>query len=201
MNKEFCIPIFPLNGVIFFPGTELPLNIFEKRYIDMIDYSLTRNKKIGMIQTQKNGKLFNKGCVGKIVSYNETGDGRYLISLKGENIFTVLQEKNLNKKFRIVSAKTSEVFVKKENDNFFQKKIFINKYLNLIKESQPDISLDIINNIETPLLIKFVAMSSPFQIAEKQMLLEAKSLKGLFETTNSLLDFYNKTMNEDRSIN
>ena len=201
MNKEFCIPIFPLNGVIFFPGTELPLNIFEKRYIDMIDYSLTRNKKIGMIQTQKNGKLFNKGCVGKIVSYNETSDGRYLISLKGENIFTVLQEKNLNKKFRIVSAKTSEVFVKKENDNFFQKKIFINKYLNLIKESQPDISLDIINNIETPLLIKFVAMSSPFQIAEKQMLLEAKSLKGLFETTNSLLDFYNKTMNEDRSIN
>ena len=201
MNNDLILPIFPLNGVIFFPGTELPLNIFESRYIEMIDYSLAQNKKIGMIQTQGNGKLFTIGCVGKIISYNETNDGRYVISLKGESIFNVIEEKKIQKKFRIVSAKTSKAFIDEKENISFDKDILVNKYLKLIKKSQPDISLDMINNIETSLLIKFIAMSSPFQAAEKQMLLEVKNLKNLLDLTSSLLDFYNNKNDESKSVN
>ena len=201
MNNDLILPIFPLNGVIFFPGTELPLNIFESRYIEMIDYSLAHNKKIGMIQTQGNGKLFTIGCVGKIISYNETGDGRYIISLKGESIFNVIEEKKIQKKFRIVNAQTSNAFLNEKINRNFDKDILVNKYLKLIKKSQPDISLDMINNIETSLLIKFIAMSSPFQAAEKQMLLEVKNLKDLLDLTSSLLDFYNNKKDESKSVN
>ena len=201
MSDDLILPIFPLNGVIFFPGTELPLNIFESRYIEMIDYSLTKHKKIGMIQTQKNGKLFKIGCVGKIISYNETSDGRYIISLKGESIFNVIEEKKIQKKFRIVNAQTSNAFLNEKMNKNFDKDILVNKYLKLIKKSQPDINLDMINNIETSLLIKFIAMSSPFQAAEKQMLLEVKNLKDLLDLTSSLLDFYNNKKDESKSVN
>ena len=85
-------PIFPLNGAILFPKTNLPLNIFEKRYIAMVDYALANKRQIGMIQTRENGELFEIGCLGKINSFNETADGRYLISLEGINCFRINKE-------------------------------------------------------------------------------------------------------------
>ena len=201
MTKETIIPIFPLNGVIFFPGTELPLNIFEKRYINMIDFSLSHDKKIGMVQIQPSGEIYNKGCVGKIISYNETIDGRYTITLKGENIFTNIEEKNYKKNFRVIKAKIFDTFVNEKIKINFKKDIFINKYLKLINQNQSNINLEIINSIEKTLLIKFVAMSCPFEIVEKQMLLEAKNLQHLLEMTDSLLDLYNNQINENSSIN
>ena len=98
-------PIFPLNGAILFPKTTLPLNIFEKRYISMVDYALSNKRLIGMIQTKENGELFNVGCLGKISSFNETSDGRYLISLEGVNCFSLTEELEQKNLFRIVSAK------------------------------------------------------------------------------------------------
>ena len=86
------VPIFPLNGVILFPKTNLPLNIFEKRYLKMVDYSLRNNKLIGMIQTRVGDELYSIGCIGKINSFNETEDGRYLISLVGQSFFKVIKE-------------------------------------------------------------------------------------------------------------
>ena len=77
------IPIFPLNGAVLFPGTSLPLNIFEKRYIEMVDYALSKERCIGMIQSDEKNNLYNIGCIGKIHSFSETTDGRYLISLQG----------------------------------------------------------------------------------------------------------------------
>ena len=82
------LPIFPLNGAVLFPETSLPLNIFEKRYIDMVNYSLAREREIGMIQTMNNGDLCKIGCIGKIHSFNETNDGRYLISLHCQMLLT-----------------------------------------------------------------------------------------------------------------
>ena len=76
------IPIFPLNGAVLYPETNLPLNIFEDRYIDMVDFALSNKRLIGMIQTDEKGKLFKVGCIGKITSFNETKDGRYLINLE-----------------------------------------------------------------------------------------------------------------------
>ena len=85
-NFPKIIPIFPLSNFIIFPNTTVPLNIFEPRYIDMIDDSMKSNKVIGMIQPKNKEKipnLYNVGCLGKITTFKETNDGRYLIELKG----------------------------------------------------------------------------------------------------------------------
>ena len=98
------LPIFPLNGAVLFPGTSLPLNIFENRYLEMVNYSLARDRFIGMIQTNENDDLFDIGCIGKIHSFNETADGRYLISLQGTNCFKVKKELEKKYKFRLIEA-------------------------------------------------------------------------------------------------
>ena len=104
------IPIFPLNGAILFPKTNLPLNIFEERYIDMVDYSLAGDRLIGMVQYKEKSELYNVGCYGKITVFNETPDGRYLINLEGINCFKIIKEINTEHKFRICEI---EIF-----DNF-----------------------------------------------------------------------------------
>ena len=96
------IPIFPLNGAVLYPETNLPLNIFEDRYIDMVDFALSNKRLIGMIQTDEKGKLFKVGCIGKITSFNETKDGRYLINLEGMNLFLLKKEIDMGFKFRII---------------------------------------------------------------------------------------------------
>ena len=82
-------PVFPLNGAILFPNTNLPLNIFEDRYIDMVDYALSHDRLIGMIQLKKNQEFYDVGCLGKITNFTETGDGRYQINLEGINRFKI----------------------------------------------------------------------------------------------------------------
>lgn len=204
MNVDLLLPIFPLKGVIFFPGTELPLNIFEKRYLEMIDFALTKDKKIGIIQNIDDEKIYKIGCVGKIISFNETEDNRYIISLRGENIFSVISELPLEKKFRFVKANVHKQFIgdfKSFEDSYHDKKIIIEKYTKLIKQKQPDIDFSLINNIDSPLLIKFIAMSAPFRPAEKQMLLEVKDLNELSNNIISLLDFYNNQEEGNETIN
>ena len=103
------IPIFPLNGAVLFPKTNLPLNIFEDRYIAMVDYALPKNRLIGMIQSKNNGELFNIGCLGKIVGFNETNDWRYLIwewkIIKSFFSFCIGKKKNLTQVTTSVSIK------------------------------------------------------------------------------------------------
>ena len=98
------ISVFPLSNFIIFPNTSVPLNIFEPRYIEMIDNSMKTDRIIGMIQPkkQKNGipQLYNVGCAGKITSFNETEDGRYLIVINGISRFKILKEINNNKPYR-----------------------------------------------------------------------------------------------------
>ena len=101
------IPVFPLSNFIFFPNTSAPLNIFEPRYIQMVDDAMRNNKIIGMVQPKKSGNpdkpdLFEVGCTGKITSYNETDDGRYLIVLNGISRFRILNEVIDKKLYRSV---------------------------------------------------------------------------------------------------
>ena len=122
------IPIFPLNGAVLFPGTSLPLNIFEKRYIEMVDYALSKERYIGMIQSDKKNKLYNIGCIGKIHSFSETTDGRYLISLQGTNCFKIKKELEKKYNFRLVEA---EMLDFDENINIInekQKNNLLDKY-------------------------------------------------------------------------
>ena len=180
------IPVFPLSNFIIFPKTTVPLNIFEPRYIEMINDSMKSNKLIGMIQPKKTTdessppNLHKIGCMGKITSFKETEDSRYIIELKGLIRFNIVKEIHSNKKYREyeISFKdfNKDLEDKKEQIKFsdlelvfkdlkslFEKRGFIINWKELEKQS-----LD-----ET---INALAMASPFSLEEKQVLLEAETL-------------------------
>ncbi len=195
------LPIFPLNGAVLFPGTSLPLNIFETRYIEMIDYALARDRKIGMIQTDEKNELFNVGCVGKINSFNETNDGRYLISLHGIKCFKIINEIEQDYSFRLINASLVELYEKEGEISKDQKESLLKLYGKYIKNKNINLSLEEIDNIETDQIIKFIAMVSPFKNIDKQALLETESLLDFYSKLKSIIeleligDFENKTIN------
>jgi Lon protease-like protein len=180
------IPVFPLNNFIIFPKTTVPLNIFETRYIDMINDSMKSNKLIGLIQPKKKIDdlsapiLHNIGCLGKITSFKETEDGRYLIELKGIIRFEIMKEVETAKKYREYEIDCNrfnhDLDDKKEQLKFsdlelifkdlkalFEKRGFIVNWKKLEKQSLDEI-------------INALAMASPFSLEEKQVLLEAENL-------------------------
>ena len=192
--KKVTSPIFPLNGVILFPDTNLPLNIFEERYIEMINFSLANKKTIGMIQLKDDGTLFDIGCVGKINSFSETEDGRYVINLYGQNYFSIIKEVLNKTKFR-----TFEIDLINENNQTnnlvdlknFDYNLLIELYENFTKKINLDVDMKILEKIDKNILIKFIAMSSPFTTPEKQMLLETFNLNDLANKLSILLQYYN----------
>ena len=180
------ISVFPLNNFIIFPKTTVPLNIFEPRYIDMINDSMKFNKLIGLIQPKKKIDdlsapiLHNIGCLGKITSFKETEDGRYLIELKGLIRFEIIKEVETAKKYREYEIdysrfnhdlddkkeqlKFSELeLIFKDLKTLFEKRGFIVNWKKLEKQSLDEI-------------INALAMASPFSLEEKQVLLEAENL-------------------------
>jgi len=180
------LPIFPLSNFIIFPRTTVPLNIFEPRYIDMINDSMKTNKFIGMIQPKGNVDnsttpiLHDIGCLGKITSFKESSNGTYLIELKGLIRFEIINEIKSNKKYRECKVdferfnhdlenKKEELkfadleLIFKDLKSLFEKRGFIINWKELEKQS-----LD-----ET---INALAMASPFSLEEKQVLLEAENL-------------------------
>ena len=198
MSIKFDLPIFPLSGTILFPETNLPLNIFEKRYLKMVDFVLSTNKKFGMIQPKDNDTLYKIGCIGKIISYEETADGRYLINILGEQYFKVLNEKKTKNLFRTVEA---EEFVpnkseKKIKINDQTKHSLIEKYVNFVKSSKYEVDFAFLEKIEALALIKFIAMAAPFGAAEKQMLLETYHSDGLASKLITLFDYYSNNSKE-----
>jgi len=185
-NLPKILPIFPLSNFIIFPKTTVPLNIFEPRYIDMINDSMKSNKLIGMVQPKKiiddltPPILHNIGCLGKITSFKETEDGRFLIELKGLIRFKIMNEVKSAKKYREyeinfenfnhdLDEKKEELkfsdleLIFKDLKSLFEKRGFIINWKELEKQS-----LD-----ET---INALAMASPFSLEEKQVLLEAENL-------------------------
>ena len=129
-------PVFPLNGAILFPNTNLPLNIFEKRYIDMVDYALSNSRLIGMIQTKKNNDLFRIGCLGKITNFTETSDGRYQINLEGLKRFKVKKILKDRYKFIIIDGEELDYnsnFKKQTSELSSELLSNFKKYLNIKK--------------------------------------------------------------------
>ena len=201
MSDNFNLPIFPLNGTILFPETNLPLNIFEQRYLDMVDFALSTNKKFGMIQSKENGGLYNIGCIGKIISYEETSDGRYLINILGEKYFEVISEKKIKNLFRTVEAKefAPDKSLNKAQINEKTKNSLIQKYINFVKSSKYEVDFNFLEKIEPMALIKFIAMAAPFGAAEKQMLLETYQSDILASKLITLFDYY--TTSNNQSLN
>ena len=199
-NFPKIIPIFPLSNFIIFPKTTVPLNIFEPRYIDMIDDSMKLNKMIGMIQpkTSSNNQikpeLHEVGCLGKITSFRETEDKRYIIELRGLIRFQKIKEINTENKYRTLEVSFDNFYndlidekedlkfsdlelIFKDLKSLFEKKGFIINWKALEKQS-----LD-----ET---INALAMASPFSLEEKQILLEAKNLDIRKEKISKILSTY-----------
>ena len=193
MKTKIIIPIFPLNGIIFFPNTNLPLNIFEPRYIEMVDYALTNNSNIGMIQQQENGDLYSVGCMGKITSCKKTSEGRYLINLVGEDCFKLKNEVKFKKIFRLAEVK---IYSNQSNNeildlNKFKTSELLKEYKRFMINRGLEVNIDYFKQAEKTNIIKFISMATPFSSAEKQMLLEAETIKELFEKLIALLQYYN----------
>ncbi len=202
------IPVFPLSNFIIFPRTTVPLNIFEPRYIDMIDDAMKSNRIIGMIQPKKSNQnepdLYNIGCAGKIISFNESNDGRYLIVLNGISRFKIVEELKNDKLYRECSVSfdnfeddyeksTEEIkfsdleLIFKDIKSLFVKEGYLINWKDLEKQ-------DLNQTINT------LAMASPFSLEEKQILLETNNLserkKKLEEILSTYVvdDFRNKTI-------
>ena len=199
------IPIFPLSGTLLLPLGNLPLNIFEPKNLSMVNYALSHDKLIGMIQPKAKGsnKLFKIGCVGKITNYNETDDNRYLISLRGVVKFEIQNEINHSEKFKLFNVKYDEFrseFYKFEN-NLFDKNLFIKKLKSYFEKKDLLTDWPSLENIEDKLLIITIAMISPFKPNEKQALLECKNMNRLADTIISLFDFSINQQSNYESVN
>ena len=190
MNSENFpkkISIFPLSNFIIFPKTTVPLNIFEPRYIDMINDALKSDKMIGIIQPKNlnniensGSDLHNIGCLGKITSFKETDDKRYMIDLKGLIRFEIINEFPSNKKYRefeINYTKFEEdLSNKKENFNFTDLKLIFKDLKSLFEKRGFIINWKALEKQSLDETINALAMASPFSLEEKQVLLEAKNL-------------------------
>ena len=185
-NFPKIIPVFPLSNFIIFPNTTVPLNIFEPRYIDMVNDSMKSNKLIGMIQPKNSKgeyglpKLHNIGCLGKITSFRETEDGRYLIELKGKIRFQIINEINTDKKYRSVEVDykdySNDLSDEKERINFSDLELIFKDLKSLFEKRGFIINWKALEKQSLNETINALAMASPFSLEEKQILLEAKNL-------------------------
>ena len=202
------IPIFPLSNFIIFPETTVPLNIFEPRYIQMVDDSMKNNRMIGMIQPKKSSdltsSLYDVGCLGKITSFNETKDGRYLIVLNGISRFEILKEENTKKLYRECTVNyknySKDLIDKKEDLKFSDLELIFKNIKSIFKKQGYLIDWKELEKQSLDLTINTLSMASPFTMEEKQILLETVDIKSrkkkLEEISNTYLmdNFNNKTI-------
>ena len=180
------IPVFPLSNFIIFPKTTVPLNIFEPRYIDMINDSMKSNKLIGMIQPktsnikQAKPELHEVGCLGKITSFRETEDGRFLIELKGLIRFKKIKEIVTKNKYRVLEISFKNFYQdlenKKEDLKFSDLELIFKDLKSLFEKRGFIINWKALEKQSLDETINALAMASPFSLEEKQVLLEAENL-------------------------
>ena len=179
------IPVFPLSNFIFFPNTSAPLNIFEPRYIQMINDSMKSDRIIGMIQPKKSENtkkpdLFKIGCMGKITSFNETDDGRYIVILNGLIRFKIINEVESGKSYRMCEVDhkdfEQDLNEKKEPIKFSDLRLIFNNLRSLFEKQGYLINWKEFEKQDLSQTINTLAMASPFTLEEKQILLEAKNL-------------------------
>ena len=207
-NLPNKISIFPLSNFIIFPNTSVPLNIFEPRYIEMIDNSMKTDRIIGMIQPkkQKDGipQLYNVGCAGKITSFNETEDGRYLIVINGISRFKILKEINNNKPYRECEVSFDQ-YDKDMINNFNEIKftdleLIFKNLKSLFKKQGYIINWKEVEKQSLDQTINTLSMASPFSLEEKQILLETVDVKNRKNELEKILNtyvfdnFHNKTI-------
>ena len=203
MKKEDLpnkIPVFPLSNFIIFPKTTVPLNIFEPRYIDMINDSMKSNKLIGMIQPKTSNinqikpELHEVGCLGKITSFRETEDGRFIIEVKGLIRFKKIAELSTENKYRVLEINFKDFYQdledKKENLKFSDLELIFKDLKSLFEKRGFIINWKALEKQSLDETINALAMASPFSLEEKQVLLEAQNLDNRKEKISQILSTY-----------
>lgn len=185
------VPVFPLSAALLLPGGRMPLNIFEPRYLEMVDHALAHDRLVGMVQPRLDGavrpggepELCEVGCLGRITSFAETGDGRYLLSLQGVCRFRIAAEPCVRTPFRqcrIVSfiadldpeAEAAEV----------DRAGLLRAFRAYLKANELEADWESVSRAENATLVNALSMMAPYGPAEKQALLEAPDLKTRAET-------------------
>ena len=197
-NLPKKISVFPLSNFIIFPNTSVPINIFEPRYIEMINESMKTDRIIGIIQPKEQKKniseLYTVGCAGKITNFNETSDGRYLIVLNGISRFKILKEINNNKPYReceVSFDEYSDDMQKNYNEVKFPDLELIFKNLkSLFKKKGYMINFKELEKQSLDQTINALAMASPFSLEEKQVLLETINIKNRKIELEKILNTY-----------
>ena len=192
MNNK--IPIFPLSNVIFFPETDLPLNIFEKRYIQMVDVSLKNEKLIGIIQPKTKTDLYSIGCLGKITSFNETEDKRYIINLRGISKFKIIEEienEYLFREFKVeyLNPEIEKNSQEKLKSDFINSEFDITQLKKFLRKRGFSLNWKQVDNMDFKNIVNALCMIMPITINEKQTLLETENIMKRFEILKNIIDF------------
>tara|TARA_Y100001970_G_scaffold164487_1_gene200982 strand:+ start:3091 stop:3717 length:627 start_codon:yes stop_codon:yes gene_type:complete len=197
MNLPNKIPVFPLNNFIIFPNTSVPLNIFEPRYIEMVNDVMKGNRIIGMIQPKNKDEihsLYNIGCAGKISSFQETEDGRYLIVIKGISRFKIEKELVTAKLYREFNINfndySKDLTEEKKSINFSDLKIIFKNFKYLLDKMGYLIDWKELEKESLERTINELSMAAPFSSEEKQILLESKNITDRKEKLQNILKTY-----------
>lgn len=197
MNSKLpnIIPVFPLSGVIFFPNTNLPLNIFEPRYLSLVSDAMKTNKYMGMIQAKnETSNVYSVGCLGKIIEHKQTKDGRILVNLVGVSRFQIQTEINNDKLYREfevsyekfsddLDEKTISEPINELNKLYEKTKIFFKKNGLMLNWNEFE-KLDLNQKINT------LAMIAPISNEEKQTILESIHINSKAKTLSEIIEFY-----------
>ena len=198
INLPSTIPIFPLKGVVMFPDTYLPLNIFEPRYLKMIDHAISNeNRLIGMIQpknsneSDKKSLFYKVGCAGKIIKFEETDDNRYLITLKGLSRFNLISEKTNEKDYKEANIAwdnfSKDLDINVKSTDFSILKTTLKKYF---KSKKIRVNTDAIDTFTDYNFVDQITMICPLANNEKQLLLETTSILKRKKLLQTILDSY-----------
>ncbi|ESY90082.1 LON peptidase substrate-binding domain-containing protein [Mesorhizobium sp. LNHC229A00] len=200
------IPLFPLEGALLLPGGRMPLNIFEPRYLQLVDEAVGGSRLVGVIQPGLNGalredgepELCSVGCIGRIIAFSETGDGRYLISLQGVCRFRVAHELTVKTPFR--QAKPAPFLADLDEEqaaNEIDRPALLRAFRAYLQANDLEADWQSVSRAENAMLVNALSMMAPYGPAEKQALLEAADLKTRAETLIAITEMTLARENED----
>ena len=194
-NLPKKISVFPLSDVVFFPKTVLPLNIFEKRYIQLVNDCMKEQRLFGMIQPKKTSStqdVYEVGCLGKIINFNETNDGRFIINLSGIIRFRIIKELDSSKLYRKFSVDYSDFLQDlkiEKNNTKYNKKDFLKKIEFFFKKKNYLININELEKYNFEQLINTLCMISPISVVEKQKLIETTSSEEKIQLLDNIINF------------
>ena len=211
MKKENLpneIPVFPLSNAIFFPRTILPLNIFEDRYLQLVNDCMKGNRMFGMVQPRNSASMspevYSIGCLGKIISFNETTDKRFIITLLGLTRFKIKKELKKEKLYRSFEVDYSEFLddlkINKGETLNSEKKNLLNKIQVFFEKINYPVKYSELSKLDLDELISNVSMISPFSIEEKQKLIETKKIDNKIKVLNEIINFNLLNFGENKTI-